>query len=224
MKRLILCCAIWLCLPQAAHAISCNQTTPPKITLERSETPIQYDFAQNRTSLNQIGAEILAASPGGATSSHVGGLTNGTISSNMSTQLQTLTSPDGSACIWISEVIIRLQYQPIVYVSREFAPGSCYHAAVLEHEHKHVSVDRALITMFAPELQNAIQNVAATKGRAGPISKVQLESTSRTIQKAIEDELNRMMDNLSTVRSARQAQIDTPQEYMRVQRLCVNWP
>ncbi len=223
MKRILLFGAIWLLLPQMAHALSCMQTQPPQITLQRVEDPIQYDFDQNRASLNQIGAEILANSAGGATS-HVGGLTNGTISSNMSTQLQTLTSPDGAACIWVSEVVIKLQYHPIIYVSREFAPGSCHHAAVLEHEHKHVSVDRALITMFAPELQAAIQKVAQDKGRAGPIARAQLDGVSREIQKAVEDELNRMMDNLSTVRQARQAQIDTSSEYMRVQKLCMNWP
>lgn len=223
MKGIILLCALWLLVPGIAHAIDCNQNAPVKVTLQRAEDPIQYDFNQNRAALNQIGAEILASSgPAGAT--HVGGLTNGTISSNMSTQLQTLTSSDGVACIWISEVIIRLQYHPIVYVSREFAPGTCHHAAVLQHEHKHVSVDRTLLNMFAPELQNAIQKVAQQKGKAGPIQKIQLESVSRVIQKSVEDELNRMMDNLSTVRQARQAQIDTPQEYMRVQKLCTNWP
>lgn len=224
MKRIFLLIALLALMPGMAHAIECNQATPPKITLERVEDPIQYDFNQNRTQLNQIGAEILAATPGGATASHVGGLTNGTISSNMSTQLQTLTAPDGTACLWISEVHIKLQYHPLVYVSREFARGTCHHAAVLEHEHKHVTVDRALLTMFAPELQRAIQNVAQSKGAAGPIQKAQLDAVSRVIQKNVEDELNKMMDNLSTVRKGRQAQIDTPQEYMRVQNLCMGWP
>lgn len=223
MKRILLVCAALAFWPVPAHAISCIQSAPPKVTLQRMEDPIKYDFAQNRASLNQIGAEILAQSSGGATS-HVGGLTNGTIASNMSTQLQTLTSADGQACIWISEVIIRLQYQPIVYVSREFAPGTCHHAAVLQHEHKHVSVDRALLTMFAPELQNAIQSIIQKEGRAGPMPKGQMENASRIIQKRVEDELNRMMDSLSTVRQARQAQIDTAQEYSRVQKLCTNWP
>lgn len=224
MKAAVLAILLLLLFPHAAHAISCIQTQPVKVTLERVENPVRYDFEQNRAALNMMGSEILAAAPGGAGGSHVGGLTNGTISSNMSTQLQTLTSPDGAACIWISEVVIRLIYDPIVYVSREFPPGSCYHTAVLQHEQKHVAVDRALMSMFAPELQTAIQKIAQEKGRKGPIQKAQLESASRIMQKDVEDELNKMMDNLSTVRKARQAQIDTPQEYMRVQNLCVNWP
>jgi hypothetical protein len=219
-------CLIWFLIlsgmPITAQALDCIPSEPPRISLERVEAPIVYDFQKNRTALNQIGAKLLAASNNGT--AHVGGLTNGTIASNMSTQLQTMTAPNGMACIWVSDVQIKLQYDPIVYVSREFAPGTCYHAAVLEHEHKHVAVDRALLNMFAPELQRAIQDVVQTEARRGPMYKSQLDSASREIQTLVETRLNKMMDNLSTVRQARQAQIDTPQEYIRVQNLCVDWP
>jgi hypothetical protein len=142
----------------------------------------------------------------------------------MSTELQTLTSSDGSACVWISSINIQLHYQPVVYVSREFIPGSCYHAAVLEHEHKHVAVDDELIQNFGPQLQQAIQAAAADQGHMGPFPSGQIQVAGQNINQMMENKLNTLMNDFSAVRQARQSQVDRPQEYARVQALCQNWP
>lgn len=209
--------------PAAAYAIDCSSPPAPQVNLDRVSDPVHYDFTQNRQSLNQKGAQILAAHRVGS-NSYVGGLTDGSIASNMSTQLQTLTSTDGSACVWITQVNIQLHYQPTVYVSREFVPGSCYHTAVLEHEHKHVAMDLALMDAFAPQLQQSILAVVQAQGHMGPIAKSQLQDATHVIQNAMNAKLNEMIDGFSKLREARQAQIDVPSEYARVQSLCRNWP
>lgn len=207
-----------------ARALDCPTQPAPQVVLNRIEDPVQYNLEKNRAQLNQMGSGLLAARNTVGSSSYVGGLTNGTISSIMSTELQSLTSSDGKACVWISKVNIRLRYQPVVYISREFARGTCYHNVVLEHEHRHVAVDRALLVMFGPELQAAIQQTASTQGRVGPISTSQLQAVSQDVNDAMERKLNEMMNNLSIVRKNRQGQVDTPQEYAHVQGLCQNWP
>ena len=214
---------IFLLVPFAAQAMNCPVPAVPRVSLQRTDDPVKYDFGQNRASLNQLGSTILAAQRMGSTS-YVGGLTNGSIASNMSTQLQTLTSPDGTACMWISDITITLHYQPVVYVSREFVQGSCYHDAVLEHEHKHVAMDESILASFAPELQQAIQAAAQTDGHRGPMAAAQLQNASRDLQNIMEVKLNAEMDKLSANRETHQMMIDTPQEYARVQSLCRNWP
>jgi len=211
-------------MPLAARAQDCPAAPMPEVTLERAEDPVEYDFLRNRSDLNQMGAKILAASRAGSTM-YVGGLTNGTIQSDMSTDLQTLMRPaTDSACLWIANIHIKLHYKPIVYVSREFTVGSCYRAAVLEHEHKHVVMDETLMGSFGAQLQQAIQMAAQTDGHLGPIRQEDLPDVSRKIQAVLEHKLNEMMDQLSTEREVKQTQIDTPEEYRRVQALCSNWP
>jgi len=224
MRRgLFLLLRICLLVPSTAHALQCPTTAPPRVVLDRKEDPVRFDFGRNRANLNQMGARILAAQRAGSTA-YVGGLTNGVITSNMSTQLQTLTSSDGLACIWVGQVNVTLRYQPTVYISREFAPGSCYHTAVMNHETKHVATDQILLTDFASQLQQGIQAEVARIGLRGPMPAPQLESASRDLQNVMEKRLNILMDQFSTLRETRQMQIDTPQEYARVQSLCRNWP
>jgi hypothetical protein len=221
----LLLCFCLLLWPAAAMALDCGQkTTPTKITIQTNESPVRYDFSQNRAQLNSMGQEVLAASIGGAVASHVGGLTNGTITSNMATQIQTLTAPDGQACVWVSEIQVSLKYTPVVYVSREFPQGSCFHTAVLEHEQKHVAVDRFLLQQFRPDVERWLGELAQESGRRGPVPAGMVQATGREMQQILEQRMNQLMDNLTTVREGRQAQIDTAQEYLRVQNLCVNWP
>jgi len=224
MRRgLFLLLWIWLLAPTTAHALQCPAPAPPRVVLDRQEDPVRFDFGRNRADLNQMGARILAASRAGSTA-YVGGLTNGVIASNMSTQLQTLTSSDGVACIWVGQINITLRYQPTVYISREFVPGSCYHTAVINHEAKHVATDQALLADFGPQLQQGIQAEVAQIGLRGPMPTAQLEAVSRDLQNVMEKRLNILMNQFSTLRETRQMQIDTPQEYAHVQRLCQNWP
>ncbi len=224
MRLISLLVLICLFAPGMAYALQCpNPPPPPRVMLDRIEDPVQYDFNRNRANLNAMGAKILAAQRAGSTS-YVGGLTNGIIASNMSTQIQTLTSSDGMACMWISEINIKLHYQPTVYISREFVPGSCYHNAVMAHEQKHVGLDQALLAAFAPQLQQGIQAGAQSIGLRGPMPQGQMESVSRDLQNTMERRLNDLMDRFSTDREAHQMQIDTAQEYARVQSLCRNWP
>jgi hypothetical protein len=220
---LVIACAFAAPGVKNAWAMNCPAPEQPQITLDVVEDPVQYDFSRDRTALNQMGSTMLASRNTIGSSSYVGGLTNGTINSDMSTELQTLTSSDGSACVWVSSVKLRLHYQPVVYISREFVEGSCYHTAVLEHEHKHVAVDLALMQSFAPQLQQAIQ-AAAEQIHYGPFPAAQLESTGQNINQVMDAKLNESMSNLSAQRQAQQAQVDVPQEYARVQALCRNWP
>lgn len=212
------------CAAGPAWALTCPDPGQPRIVFSNIQDAIQYDFGQNRAALNQMGSQILASRNTFGSNSYVGGLTNGTISSDMSTELQTLTSTDGQACVWVSSINIRLHYHPVVYVSREFVQGSCYHAAVLEHEHKHVAVDYNLMNEYGPAMQQGIQNIAMVQGHLGPFPAGQMQVAGQNINAAMEAAMNAVMNNISAARQARQAQIDVPQEYARVQALCRNWP
>ena len=207
-----------------AWALTCPTPVQPQVVMNVAEDPIQYDLSKNRTMLNQLGGSALVARRTFNSNSYVGGLTNGTIDSDVQAEVQALTSSDGSACLWVSKVNIQINYHPVVYVSHEFMPGTCYYAAVLEHEHKHVATDLNLISQFGPILQQAVQEVAVQNGHVGPFPKDQIETIDQNIHGIFQSRLNEVMDRMSATRQTAQAQIDVPQEYARVQALCRNWP
>ena len=207
-----------------AWAITCPAPQPPQIVTNVTEDPVQYDFSKNRSMLNQMGGAALVAHRTFHSNSYVGGLTNGTIGSDIQAEVQALTSSDGSACLWISKINVMMTYHPVVYISQEFHPGTCYYAAVMEHEQKHVATDHNLMSQYGPILQQAVQDVAAQTGHVGPFPKDQIETVNNNIHAALQARLNNVMDQMSTTRQTAQAQIDVPQEYARVQALCRNWP
>ncbi len=213
-----------------AEGFVCPAAPAPQVVVTPHEDLIIYDYNQNRAAMNALGHDILAGAHADART-YVGGLAHGVIATQMRANFQTMTQSqrgaaagNGSGCIWITQVTVTLNYQPTIYVSREYQPETCYRRAVLEHEHKHVMIDRQLIQDYLPVLQQAAQTAAQATGVIGPVSEGELQAISGNLENQLSVQLKTAMDQLSAERNRRQAMVDTPQEYARVQAQCQQWP
>ncbi len=126
-------------------------------------------------------------------------------------------------CFWITGFDVNLRYRRVdVFVAREYPPGSCQYKAILEHEEEHVRVSRQNLEEFAPRIRRALTSLLIPTGQQP--AKVVSAAAARHNVKSISDELlqpvyKEMMASLVQA----QKEVDSPEEYARVQRRCADW-
>jgi len=126
-------------------------------------------------------------------------------------------------CFWITGFDVSLRYRRVdVFIAREYPVGSCQYKAILEHEGEHVRISRQNLEEFAPRVRRALSSLLIPTGQQP--AKVVSAAAARRNVKGISDELlqpiyKQMMASL--VRA--QKDVDSSEEYARVQRKCKNW-
>jgi hypothetical protein len=127
-----------------------------------------------------------------------------------------LQSPDGTMECVLPRIAVTLYYQPIVmYVSREFKPGSCAYDEILAHEMRHLN-------SYLDYLPKVEERVRARLGgrfagrplyaRAGESRVLLQRDIDRNWMPYIRGEMGRV--------ELMQAAIDSPREYARLSKVC----
>jgi hypothetical protein len=176
------------------------------------------DFSKTTTQLEQF--QIDTKSPYGAhIDTHVGGLTAGTIKVEQKMNIGGARLGQQS-CLWPEDVRVTIRLEQKVYVAKDYAPGSCMHNAVWEHEHKHVRVDREIINEYRPRFERAIKTALAGNTVMGPVASRDEPKAQNYLMAKLQDAVARITHQMETDRNARQQAIDSREEYDRVANLC----
>lgn len=121
----------------------------------------------------------------------------------------------GYECI-APKVEIKLNYSPVlIYVGNEFVPGSCAYNEILTHEQRHLQA--YMDNLVHVEL--AVRDALGKRFEGKP-----LYAPSGTAMSALEHEINGtwfpfIRDQFEKGK-AKQAEIDTPEEYARLGKAC----
>lgn len=121
----------------------------------------------------------------------------------------------GYECI-APHIEVRLTYPPIVvYVSREFRPGSCAYEEVLAHEMRHLNT----YLDYLPKVEAKVRVALAQRFEGKP-----LYASTGQAQALLQHEVDRgwmpYIKNEMAKVEALQAAIDSPQEYTRLGKVC----
>lgn len=201
--------------------IACNLKTAPKINVAASDTSVIYDHSKSQRELDNF--ENDTVSPYAANvQTHVGGLMAGEVRVSQSMRLMQETWPNlNRGCVFIDEVNVNLHIKPTVYIAREYAKGSCMYNAIMEHERKHVHVDRLIINKYSNLIVNGMNEALKKIGYAhGPFTIDDIPRQQEAVQKYAQDVLQVYGDRMSEERRIMQQGVDTLQEYERVQAQC----
>jgi len=121
----------------------------------------------------------------------------------------------GHECV-APRIDVNLDYQPIViYVSREFPPGSCSYREVLAHEMRHLTTYQD----FLPKTENIVRARLAARFAGKPLYAPIGQARSllqREVDRSWMPYIKREMEKVEIL----QAAIDTPQEYARLGKVC----
>jgi hypothetical protein len=121
----------------------------------------------------------------------------------------------GNECM-AQRVRVELRYLPIViYVGSEFAPGTCAYREILAHEMRHLN---SYLT-YLPKVEEQVR-LRFVERFAGKVLYARRGESAGALQREIDTRwLPTLKAALSQVEKL-QAEIDTPQEYARLSKVC----
>ena len=198
----------------------------PEINIKPETKDIKYDFNKSIARINQ--KTIDTKSPySDDVISKAGGLMSGGIRTSHRFKVATKTlARRNLACAWFDTITVRITIDPTIFVAREFGKGSCPRRAILEHEHKHIRVDREIVNKYAKKIGRALKSYVDKNPVYGPVRASRLKS----LQQRMTDQLDRLTSQIGRrmeqERKRRQQAIDTRKEYERVRNECPEsqWP
>ena len=127
-----------------------------------------------------------------------------------------LQSPDRTMECVLPRIAVTLYYQPIVvYVSREFKPGSCAYDAILAHEMRHLKSYLDYLPKVEERVRLRLGGRFAGRplyARAGASRLLLQRDIDRNWMPYIRGEMGRV--------ERMQAAIDSPREYARLSKVC----
>lgn len=146
------------------------------------------------------------------------GLTASTQQLNTSFEVSTQTMPNGIVCAQITSLEVTYGFtDTVVYIAHEFERGSCGYQEVLEHELRHVSVDQAIMDEYLPQLQTMVEGIV---DNLGPTKVRSVEEANNYYETSLNRQMNQLNASLAATHGQKQAQVDTPEEYRRISKVC----
>ena len=122
-------------------------------------------------------------------------------------------------CMWYDDITISLHLRPHIYVAREFNKAGC-REAILEHERKHVEIDRRVMNKYAASVGRAVQAAVDQAGILGPFNMRELEKMKAISSKHIESAIASQSLLMDKEMAELQGQVDSLEEYQRVSSYC----
>ena len=200
-------------MPKTAEISVVPKTAEVRIDTSRSLADLQ---SQSIDTINPYGYNHVT---------HTNGFMEGRIALTSDVKLDYKQAPQMMAfCIWYDKVTIEFNISPTIVIAKEVAEDRCMYNAVLEHEMKHVNVDRKIVNKYSKTIGQKVFDGLKQRGFiAGPIAPEDTRQISdrmrRTVAQLIEFEHKKM----EIERAEKQQAVDNLEEYKSVQAKCPNY-
>ena len=127
-------------------------------------------------------------------------------------------------CVSLKEVNFQIGYDDIlVYIHKDYKPGSCQYRVVKDHENYHVNVHRQAMSFFKSDIETALRKAVSK------LKPEQVQSAAHAqyvIDKQfaqIQKEIAPLLEHINKKIREKNAAIDTPESYKATSKLCKKW-
>lgn len=205
----------------ASGSVKCHLKKAPQITITATDTTVKYDHTKTQAQLDNFQVDTINPY-GEEVQSHVGGLMSGEVSISENMRFATESYPMINAgCLYIDRVNVELHINPTIFIARDYPKGGCMYNAVMEHEKKHIAVDREIVNKYSTLIINSLNTSLKQVGYAqGPFSLQQMPSVQEKMKQTVHGVIKLYSAKMSEERRARQQKVDSIQEYDRVSNMC----
>jgi hypothetical protein len=202
-------------LPRLALAEECARPLDkPAIKLETTSSDIVYDASEGLKALTKKATADNALPATGKIYSM--GLTAAEWKSSAKLQLTGRPLDRDTYCWSVVSLTMKFELTTKVFIAKEIARGSCAWKEVVDHEHKHVNLDRKLLAglddMVRPKIEPALRKTVVAKDGNKALAVLQADTRAA---------INRALKAFIDHREKQQlSKIDTAAEYKRVDEAC----
>lgn len=191
---------------------TCEERLPvPTLLVKGAENGYSVDHRLSYQELTGMGADLLKHGK-----SNVLGITRAETSATVEMKLARLENENGSQECLSPQVIITIEYKPImIFIGREFPAGSCTYQEVLRHEMRHVSTYREYLPRIEAAVRSQLKQMFHSRiiyGAPGTLERQLKAQIYEDWLPVVDREIRRV--------NAAQARIDTAEEYDRMENVC----
>jgi hypothetical protein len=129
----------------------------------------------------------------------------------------------GESCLMPGKVNVVVHLKQTIYMGKTAAKSKCQMEALMDHEMKHVAVNKGLTEKYVPKLEKLVrEGLMAFSQQQGSDLYETSESAEKKeqMQDYIMRPVNRAMENMQEIANGLHEKIDTTEEYERIGRLC----
>lgn len=200
-------------LAQSAEFVrNCTERLPaPTLRVQHRQSGYSIDSRLSYRDLTGMGAGLLRHGK-----QNVLGITRAETTATVEIQMARLEEEaSGRACL-SPQVLVTIAYKPIqVYIGREFPPGGCAYKEILLHEMRHVRAYQ----YFLPRVEAGVRSLLARHFQAR-ILYGQPAAVEATLTAEVYDKWLPLVDAEIRKVDAAQAEIDSAEEYDRMEGVC----
>ncbi len=127
----------------------------------------------------------------------------------------------GGVCIWYDKISVPMVIDPTIHIAKEVYADPCLREETIEHEMKHVNVDRRVVNKYAKILGREIYAALEERGfRAQPVAPENAQAMADRMQTVIRQIIEFEYKKMDIERIEEQRKVDTLAEYERLSKLC----
>ena len=199
--------------------VTCNVPKAPQISVDPVSAPIEYELGLTTEQLSAFKSNTVNPyAPNVDTTT--GGLRHDR--PRITTEVEWGVAQIAQrqiACMWYETITVKIELSPKIYIAKDFGDSRC-HSAIMEHEIKHVEVDRAVINRYAYDIGMSVKAAVDEIGAIGPYNFHELEGVREQLVNHIKTAVDSQKFKLHQEMAREQAKIDSLEEYERVNKIC----
>ncbi|HRQ61643.1 MAG TPA: hypothetical protein PLO23_09080 [Alphaproteobacteria bacterium] len=205
----------------AASQPTCTAPQPAQIKVTPRTAEVQLITDKNLGQLQSVQTDTINPHSFGGVS-YLQGFASGRIAVKPSVKLNyTQDQRTGGVCLYYELINIEISIDPQIYIASEVYNDRCMGKATLDHEMKHVMVDRQIVNKYANIMgQKILAGVKERGFTAGPLRPEHVEETASRMQRTVGQLLELEYKRMELDRAEAQGQVDSATEYERVDALC----
>lgn len=176
--------------------------------------PTQYVrdvSAKELTDAHEYGASI--------TLGHAGGRSG----IRMSIEYEAVQLHASLYCLQVKKIKAQFYAEPTIYIANNFRRGSCEYNSVLKHEHEHVKILRRAHKSYISKYRTHLRKIAQKIPYFPPVKITEMQGYKDIAARHIDNGLSEYMAHIRDYVAERQQELDTPEEYRRVNERCKRW-
>lgn len=202
-----------------ASSGACPQHEPTKINVIPRTEEVKYDFKQSLAQIQNYSTDTV--DPYGFHGQTITqGFMKGQIGLTQKIRFGMITQK-GYGCVWYDTITVELDITPEIVVANEIYRDHCMRKAVVEHELKHVRVDRQVVNKYAKTMGQKLLEALSSRGfSAGPFKEERMPEIQAKMRNVVRQILELEYKKLGIEREERQRQVDTIEEYESVDDQC----
>lgn len=126
-------------------------------------------------------------------------------------------------CFWVASADVELAYRQLdVNIASEYEPGSCQYEAILDHENEHVQVARSIMSPYAQQIRASLTTLSIPTPHLPSVADSPQQARAQ-VNEVFRRQLMPVRERMFRLLRAKQAEVDTGENYRRTFRQCRRW-